>query len=130
MHQVLVRITDGNGREGDIELLERLAHYVKSSSLCMLGGTAPNPVLSTLRYFRDEYEAHIRDQRCPAGVCKPLVTFRIDAEACKGCTLCAKNCPSDAIAGERKQPHLIDPVRCVKCGVCYEECPFDAVVTE
>ena len=130
MHQILTRITDGEGREGDIELLEELAGYVKSSSLCMLGGTAPNPVLSTLRYFRDEYEAHIKDHKCPAGVCRPLVDFSIDAEACKGCTLCKKNCPSDAIAGERKQPHVLDADQCIKCGVCYEECPFDAVLAE
>jgi NADH:ubiquinone oxidoreductase subunit F (NADH-binding)/(2Fe-2S) ferredoxin/Pyruvate/2-oxoacid:ferredoxin oxidoreductase delta subunit len=128
MHQILCRITAGDGREGDVELLEQLAHYVKGSSLCQLGGTAPNPVLSTLRYFRDEYQAHIEQKTCPAGVCKELIEFRIDAETCKGCTLCKKNCPSDAIAGEKKQPHRIDAQACVKCGVCYEECPFDAIV--
>jgi NADH:ubiquinone oxidoreductase subunit F (NADH-binding)/(2Fe-2S) ferredoxin/Pyruvate/2-oxoacid:ferredoxin oxidoreductase delta subunit len=127
MYQVLCRITEGKGKEGDIELLEELAAYVKDSSLCMLGGTAPNPVLSTLRYFRDEYEAHIREGKCPAGVCKPLVRFRIDSEACKGCGLCKRNCPTESIAGEKKQAHTIDAATCVKCGVCYEECPFDAV---
>jgi len=129
MHQILTRITEGKGREGDIERLEELAAYVKGSSLCMLGGTAPNPVLSTLRYFRDEYEAHIRDRKCPAGVCKALVRFRIEAEACKACGLCKRDCPSNAIAGEKKQPHVIDSAKCVQCGVCYEACPFDAVVT-
>ncbi|NQT53710.1 4Fe-4S binding protein, partial [bacterium] len=127
MHEILKRITEGEGQEGDIELLERLADYVKTSSLCMLGGTAPNPVLSTLRHFRDEYEAHIKHKTCPAGVCKALVEFRIDAQACRGCTKCLRNCPSDAITGEKKQPHAIDDAKCVKCGVCYEECPFDAV---
>ena len=130
MHETLSRIVEGEGRPGDIELLEELAPYVKDSSLCQLGGTAPNPVLSTLRHFRHEYEAHINDRKCPAGVCKALVSFRIDAEACKGCTLCKKNCPSDAIAGEKKEPHVIDADKCVKCGVCYEECNFNAVTVE
>jgi len=129
MHRILCRITEGEGREGDIELLERLGRHIKGSSLCQLGGTATNPVVSTLRYFRNEYEAHIRQKICPAGVCKSLVTFAIDAQACKGCTLCVRNCPSNAIAGEKKQPHAIDAAKCVKCGVCYEECPFGAVVT-
>ncbi len=128
MHEILERITDGLGQEGDIGLLEELAVYVKDSSLCMLGGTAPNPVLSTLKYFRDEYEAHIVQKKCPAGVCKALVRFEIDAEACKGCGVCKVNCPSDAISGEKKAAHAIDADACVTCGVCYEDCPFDAVV--
>jgi NADH:ubiquinone oxidoreductase subunit F (NADH-binding)/(2Fe-2S) ferredoxin len=127
MHSILSRIVAGEGREGDVELLEELGAYVKASSLCQLGGTAPNPVLSTLRYFRDEYEAHINEKKCPAGVCQALVTFTIDQETCKGCTLCVKNCPTDAIAGEKKQPHRINAETCVSCGVCYEECPFYAV---
>ncbi len=127
MHDVLVRICGGNGREGDIEMLEELAQAVKDASLCALGRTAPNPVLSTIQYFRDEYEAHIRDRSCPAGVCKALITFTIDAEKCKGCRLCAKNCPQEAITGEAKEVHTIDQDKCIKCGVCADVCKFDAV---
>ena len=127
MHSILERIVAGEGREGDIELLEKLSAYVKDTSLCQLGGTAPNPVLSTLRYFRNEYEAHINDKKCPAGVCEALVEYTIDAEACKGCGLCVKNCPTQAITGEKKQPHLLDAEACITCGVCYEECPFNAI---
>ncbi|HDZ21016.1 hypothetical protein LCGC14_0254430 [marine sediment metagenome] len=130
MHAILSRITEGRGREGDIELLQRLAAYVGESSLCQLGGTAPNPVLSTIRYFRDEYEAHIDHKRCPAGVCTSLVNFGIDSEACKGCGLCLKDCPTEAISGEKKAPHRIDETVCVQCGVCYEACPFDAITVE
>ena len=130
MHRILSRITEGEGREGDIDALVELGTYVKESSLCQLGGTAANPVLSTLRYFRDEYEAHIGKGKCPAGVCKSLVQFRIDAETCRGCALCTKSCPTQAISGQKKQPHRIDAAACIKCGVCYEECPFDAVVAE
>jgi NADH-quinone oxidoreductase subunit F len=130
MHNILTRIVQGNGREGDVELLEKLGAYVKETSLCQLGGTAPNPVLSTIRYFRDEYETHIHDKKCSAGVCKALVQFAIDAEACNGCGLCLRNCPSEAITGEKKQPHSIIAESCVQCGVCYEECPFNAVIVE
>jgi NADP-reducing hydrogenase subunit HndC len=127
MHGILVRICEGNGAEGDIELLEELAQAVKDSSLCALGGTAPNPVLSTIRYFRDEYQSHIQDKSCPAGVCKALITFSIDAEKCKGCRLCAKNCPQEAITGQAKEPHIIDQDKCIKCGVCADVCKFEAV---
>ena len=130
MHSILCRIVQGKGREGDIELLEQLAAYVKESSLCQLGGTAPNPVLSTLRHFRNEYEAHIKDKKCSAGVCSALVTFEVDEELCKGCGLCIRDCPAEAVIGEKKQPHKIDSELCIKCGVCYEDCPFDAVIAK
>ncbi|KPL22240.1 MAG: NADH dehydrogenase [Phycisphaerae bacterium SM1_79] len=127
MHGILVRICEGNGREEDIELLEELGEAVKDASLCALGGTAPNPVISTIRYFRDEYESHIKDKRCPAGVCKALITFNIDEEKCTGCHLCSKNCPQEAIIGEAKQVHKIDQAKCIKCGVCFDVCKFEAV---
>jgi NADH:ubiquinone oxidoreductase subunit F (NADH-binding)/(2Fe-2S) ferredoxin/ferredoxin len=128
MHGILDRICSGNGAEGDIEMLGELAEAVKDASLCALGGTAPNPVLSTIRYFRDEYESHIKDKRCPAGVCKQLITFSIDKEKCTGCRLCAKNCPQEAISGQVKQPHTIDQDKCIKCGVCADVCKFEAVL--
>ena len=123
-------ITEGKGQEGDIELLEKIGKYIKDTALCGLGNTAPNPVLTTIRYFRDEYEAHIRDKRCPSGVCKALITYSIDPENCTGCTACAKNCPVDCISGERKQPHVIDQQKCIKCGMCFSVCNFDAVRIE
>lgn len=125
--EILERICDGKGREGDIDLLEHLCNEIKAGSLCGLGQTAPNPVLSTLRYFRDEYEAHIRDRRCPAKSCKALLTYTIDAEKCTGCTLCARKCPTSAINGEVKKPHDIDTAACIQCGKCYDVCRFDAV---
>jgi len=127
MLELLNKITSGKGEEGDIEKLETLANSIKASSLCGLGQTAPNPVLSTLRYFRDEYEAHIKEKRCPAGVCQALLKFRIDPEKCKGCGICAKNCPTNAISGKVKQPHVIDQDKCIKCGTCMDKCPFDAI---
>ena len=127
MHDILVRICQGSGKETDIGQLEEIAEAVKDASLCALGGTAPNPVLSTIRYFRDEYESHIKDDHCPAGVCKALITFGIDEEKCKGCRLCAKNCPQEAITGEAKEVHNIDQDNCIKCGVCADVCKFDAV---
>jgi ferredoxin len=127
MYELLDYITRGYGQEGDIELLEELAEAVKAGSLCGLGQTAPNPVLTTIRYFRDEYEAHINDKRCPAGVCKELITFEIIPENCTGCTLCAKYCPEKAITGEKGNPYVIDQDKCIRCGVCREVCKFEAI---
>lgn len=127
MLEILERITRGNGTSEDITNLETLAKTISSSALCALGQTAPNPVLATLKFFRDEYEAHIYDKRCPAGVCKKLLKYSIDPDKCKGCTLCAKNCPVDAISGAVKEPHRIDPDKCIQCGACMEKCRFDAI---
>jgi len=127
MYEVLDAITKGEGKEGDIELLEELSWIVAEGSLCALGQTAPNPVLSTIRYFRDEYDAHIKEKRCPAGVCKALITYSIDEEACTGCGMCKKICPSDAITGEKKKLHVIDTEKCIRCGACMAACNFDAV---
>ncbi|HLP59971.1 MAG TPA: NADH-ubiquinone oxidoreductase-F iron-sulfur binding region domain-containing protein, partial [Candidatus Deferrimicrobium sp.] len=127
MLEVLDRITLGEGREGDIQLLEDLAAKIKTSSLCGLGQTAPNPVLTTLKYFREEYEAHIDDKKCPAHSCAALLTYTIDAENCTGCTLCARKCPVKAISGEVKKTHVLDQAICIKCGLCFEACKFDAV---
>jgi len=125
--ELLTRISEGGGREEDIPFLSELAHAVKDFSLCALGGTAPNPVLTTLRYFKDEYEAHIKDKRCPAKVCKALIHYEINPDVCNGCGLCRIQCPREAIEGEKKKPHAIDPAKCIKCGECVDSCRFDAV---
>jgi NADH:ubiquinone oxidoreductase subunit F (NADH-binding)/NAD-dependent dihydropyrimidine dehydrogenase PreA subunit len=128
--ETLQRITSGQGKEGDIERLEKLATGIKAMSLCGLGQTAPNPVLSTIKYFRGEYEAHIRDKKCPAKVCKHLLTYSISQERCKACGACLRACPSGAVSGEKKKPHKIDTDKCVKCGACFDVCKFKAVDRE
>jgi NADH-quinone oxidoreductase subunit F len=125
--KILNRICDGNGKDGDLERLQELGSAIHDASLCALGGTAANPLLTTMKYFHDEYVAHIREKRCPAGVCRPMVTYSIDAEKCTGCLLCAKQCPQSGITGERKKAHRIDHESCIKCGLCYEVCKYDAV---
>jgi len=127
LHEIVTNITLGKGKESDIKLLEELGEVIVESSLCALGGTAPYPLLSTLRYFRDEYEAHIKDKRCPAGVCKELTRFVIVKEKCIGCGRCKVVCPSQAVTGAKKKLHKIIQKKCVACGACYENCKFDAV---
>lgn len=127
MLEVLTRITEGNGQAGDIELLEELCYSIKDGALCGLGQTAPNPVLTTIKYFRDEFEAHIAEKKCPAHECTALVTYAINPEKCIGCTKCAKNCPVGAITGAVKSAHAIDTSICIKCGKCAENCRFGAV---
>ena len=128
MLEILTRITEGNGKEGDVELLEELCYGIKDGALCGLGQTAPNPVLTTIKYFRNEYDAHINEKKCPAGECTSLISYSVDADKCKGCTLCAKNCPVGAISGSVKIPHAIDTDKCIKCGKCFTVCRFGAVV--
>jgi len=128
MLDILTDITEGRAEEEDIEILEELGSLLKEASLCALGGTAPNPVLSTVRYFRDEYEAHIKEKRCPAGVCKALITFAIDGVKCTGCRVCARECPESAISGEKKKLHKIAQEKCIKCGLCRDNCKFEAVI--
>ena len=130
MLEIVTDITEGRGSEAQLALLEELAETVSLASMCGLGKTAPNPVLTTLRYFRSEYEAHVREGRCPAGVCRELITYAIDPEACTGCGVCLRACPHEAITGERKQAHIIDAALCTRCGICREECQFDAITVD
>jgi ferredoxin len=134
MLDILDRITMGEGKEEDLLYLEELSNMVVESSLCALGGSAPNPVLTTLKYFREEYETHVKEKKCPAGVCKSLITYAIDENVCiqvgHGCDVCRKQCPDNAIMGEVKKTHYIDPKKCGKCGICYDVCKFDAIHIE
>jgi NADH:ubiquinone oxidoreductase subunit F (NADH-binding) len=127
MYEILSNICEGKGEEGDIELLKILSSFMVNASLCALGGTAPNPVLSTLRYFRDEYEAHIFDKKCRAGVCRNLFEYYIDETLCNGCTLCRVKCPEEAVSGEKKKLHVIDVQKCIRCGICYTLCKQETV---
>ena len=130
MRVILTDICEGRGKQGDIELLERIGHTMQDASLCALGRTAPNPVLTTIRFFRDEYEAHINERACPAGVCSKLTQFAIAPEACKNCGACQRACPAGAIRGSSTEPHSIDPTKCIACGSCRDVCRFDAVMTQ
>ncbi len=127
MLEIVNEITEGKGKLGQLDLLEDLADTVSQTSLCGLGKTAPNPVLTTLQYFRDEYETHIREKRCPAGVCKALIKYNIDPEKCTGCGVCMRGCPQKAITGVKKEPHIINTALCQKCGICRSECKFEAI---
>ncbi len=130
MGEILTDITEGRGTMEQLSLIEDLSELLKDASLCALGTTAANPVMSTLKYFRNEYIAHIKDHKCPAGVCKELITYGIDPDKCTGCGACMKNCPSGAITGEKKQPHVLDTGKCIKCQICYDVCKFDALKKE
>jgi ferredoxin len=127
MFNLLTKIARGQGNDEDVEQLRAIGRAMQKASLCGLGQTAPNPVLSALRHFPEEYEAHVRDRRCPAGRCREMVTYVILPERCIGCTLCARHCPAHCISGERRTPHVIDAARCIKCGECYRVCKFEAV---
>ena len=130
MLAILTDICEGRGRESDLDLLEQICDTLEDASLCALGKSAPNPVRTTLKYFREEYEAHIRERRCPAGVCAALTSFAIDGDKCVGCGACGRACPAGAISGGVKEPHVIDPARCIACGSCREACKFGAVETK
>jgi NADH:ubiquinone oxidoreductase subunit F (NADH-binding)/NAD-dependent dihydropyrimidine dehydrogenase PreA subunit len=127
MLEIVTNITEGRGTEEDLETLQELGELVKDVSMCGLGQTAPNPLLSTIRYFKDEYLAHIHDKRCPAGVCRALIEFTILPDACTGCGACLRACPQEAISGEKKEPHTIDQEKCIRCGICFSTCKFDAI---
>ena len=129
MREILDDIVAGKGEESDIDYLQSMAETIKDGALCGLGKTAPNPVLATLRYFRSEYEAHIREKRCPAGVCKDLISYSVDQKKCTGCGACLRACPQGAVTGTKKKPHRINVEKCIKCGACFEVCVFDAIVT-
>jgi NAD-dependent dihydropyrimidine dehydrogenase PreA subunit len=128
MLEIITDITEGRGKLEQLDLLEDLADTISQTALCGLGKTAPNPVLTTLRYFRDEYETHINEKKCPAGVCKSLITYSIDPERCTGCGVCLRGCSQGAITGGKKEPHVIDTHLCMKCGICRSECKFDAIL--
>jgi NADP-reducing hydrogenase subunit HndC len=128
MLEILERMTKGEGLEDDMQDLRALAENISSSALCGLGQSAPNPILSTLRYFPEEYEAHIKEKRCPAGACKPLISFEVKADSCRGCGICVRVCPTNAVSGQIKSAYRIDPETCIKCGACFNKCPFDAIV--
>jgi NADH:ubiquinone oxidoreductase subunit F (NADH-binding)/Pyruvate/2-oxoacid:ferredoxin oxidoreductase delta subunit len=128
--EMLEAITEGNGSEEDLNKLVKMSELIKKTSLCGLGQTAPNPVLSTIRYFKDEYLAHVLEGKCPAKVCKPLITFRVIEDACTGCQLCRLKCPAEAVMGAKKEPHHILQEKCIKCGTCYEGCKFDAIAVD
>ena len=124
---MLTKVTSGEGTLEMLDEITELCHFIKDNSLCGLGQAAPNPVLSTITHFRDEYVSHVVDKKCPAGVCKALMSYNIDPTRCRGCTLCARNCPAGAVTGKIKEPHVIDPNKCIKCGVCYDNCRFGAI---
>jgi NADH:ubiquinone oxidoreductase subunit F (NADH-binding) len=128
MHEILSSICEGQGEESDIELLEDISSFMIEASLCALGGSAPNPVLSTIQYFRDEYRAHIFEKKCRAGVCRNLFEYYIDETLCNGCTLCRKKCPEQAVSGEKKEVHQIDSAKCINCGICFSLCKQEAVL--
>ncbi|MCL1901217.1 MAG: 4Fe-4S binding protein, partial [Firmicutes bacterium] len=128
--EILDKITDGRGTEEDIQKLEELSAYIKDNSLCGLGQTSPNPVLSSIRHFKEEYLTHVKEKRCPSGVCKKLTRYTILKDKCTGCTRCARVCPTNCISGKVKETHVIDQSRCIKCGACYESCKFDAIIKE
>ena len=128
MFEILTDITEGKANESSIDLLEELAYVIKESSLCGLGQTAPNPVLSTLKYFKNEYISHIKDKKCPAGVCRSLIIYNVDQEKCTGCGVCKINCPEGAIEGELKQLHFINQDKCIKCGFCRDNCKYDSII--